>query len=411
MTRNNWDASWPQGIADVTATSAMIEALTFDYTPGEAVSTDPSLKYGQDTTYDISALIGLDFNHELWDIILEQMTVEEMVYTVGKNFGAIDPILGINFPGTADNDGVGSGPAKNYLAKYNTGSTIFEGISDYGSVGAQMYAGETVLASTFNQKLVYQIGENQSEDCYYTGLNTLWGPGLNIHRTPYSGRNFEYFSEDSMLTYIMGAQVSAGVQSNGVVSCPKHFVFNDQETDRYGYGVWQNEQSAREIYLRGFEGAISVGRAMNVMTGLNRVGCEWAGACAAIQQAILKDEWGFLGYCITDNAVMPFMYGRSVVFGNDKMMLLPGNNRNAELNKTAVLADKTLFLALRDSCHRILYTYVNSNAMNGTYANMTIRYVMPWWKGTLIGTDVVFSVIALGFIGFYLLGVFKKKGA
>ena len=400
LSRSDWSGTWTEGLKAVTATEEMIDQIAFlsDYQKGEPVG--DTYTYGADTAFNILMAKGKAYDDEVWEDILNQLMVEEMIAMVGKNFGAIDPALGLNFPGTNDNDGVGSGPCVGYPSSLDTGSTVIEGETKYSAIEPRMYPSETVEAATFNQQLVYDLGEVMSEDCFYTGMTTLWGPGLNIHRHPYAGRNFEYFSEDSQMTYIMGAQITAGVQSNGVICGPKHFAFNDQETDRYGFAVYTNEQAGRENSLRGFEGAVAVAKAKNVMTSLNRVGCRWMGINTALQNDVLRSEWGFDGYTITDNALEPYMCGRSIALGTDKLMLLPGNERNDELNKEALLADSTLFAAVRQACHRILYVYVNSKAMNGISADTQIVPVTPWWKTALVNVNVVLGcLVALGIVG------------
>ena len=400
LSRSDWSGTWTEGLKAVTATEEMIDQIAFlsDYQKGEPVG--DSYTYGADTAFNILMAKGKSYDDEVWEDILNQLMVEEMIAMVGKNFGAIDPVLGLNFPGTNDNDGVGSGPCVGYPTSLDTGSTVIEGETKYSAIEPRMYPSETVEAATFNQQLIYDLGEVMSEDCFYTGMTTLWGPGLNIHRHPYSGRNFEYFSEDSQMTYIMGAQITAGVQSNGVICGPKHFAFNDQETDRYGFAVYTNEQAGRENSLRGFEGAVAVAKAKNVMTSLNRVGCRWMGINTALQNDVLRSEWGFDGYTITDNALEPYMCGRSIALGTDKLMLLPGNERTGELNKEALLADSTLFAAVRQACHRILYVYVNSKAMNGISADTQIVPVTPWWKTALVNVNVVLGcLVALGIVG------------
>lgn len=400
LSRSDWSGTWTEGLKAVTATEEMIDQIAFlsDYQKGEPVG--DSYTYGADTAFNILMAKGKSYDDEVWEDILNQLMVEEMIAMVGKNFGAIDPVLGLNFPGTNDNDGVGSGPCVGYPSSLDTGSTVIEGETKYSAIEPRMYPSETVEAATFNQQLIYDLGEVMSEDCFYTGMTTLWGPGLNIHRHPYAGRNFEYFSEDSQMTYIMGAQITAGVQSNGVICGPKHFAFNDQETDRYGFAVYTNEQAGRENSLRGFEGAVAVAKAKNVMTSLNRVGCRWMGINTALQNDVLRSEWGFDGYTITDNALEPYMCGRSIALGTDKLMLLPGNERNDELNKEALLADSTLFAAVRQACHRILYVYVNSKAMNGISADTQIVPVTPWWKTALVNVNVVLGcLVALGIVG------------
>ncbi|MDR1092840.1 MAG: glycoside hydrolase family 3 C-terminal domain-containing protein [Clostridiales bacterium] len=411
LSRNDWDATWPVRDAQINASAEMIKRLTFDgvYTPGSADTS--GIKHDSGSAYQLSMMMGLPYDHDLWDDLLDQMSIEELINSINKNFGAIDPIFSLAFPGTNDNDGVGSGPVGNYLPKFNTAATPFEGVGKYSDVNARMYPSQSMEAQTFNQELMYEIGECLSEDSYYVGFVSLWGPGLNLHRTPHSGRNPEYFSEDAQLTYIVGAQMTAGLQSNGVIACPKHFAFNDAEDQRYGYAPFINEQAARETSLRGFEGAVSVAKAKNVMNALNRIGCDWVGASDPVQNTILRGEWGFDGYVLTDNALQPFQCGRGVAFGTDKWMLLPGNDRNSEFNKAALLGDARLFESVREANHRILYVYVNSAAMNGVSKDATVVYSTPWWKSTLIAADVVFGVIAVGCVAMFVVSnLIKSKG-
>ena len=409
LTRSDWDGSWSSGIQALTANKTMIDHITFASLYEKGAPVGDMYHYGVEGSMSAIMAMGKSYDDPVWDELLDQMIPEEMIATVGKNFGAIDPILAISFPGTSDNDGVGSGPATNYSSEYDQGSTVFEGIARYSTIDPRMYPSESVQAATFNQQLSYRTGEMMSEDCYYAGLTSLWGPGLNLHRHPYAGRNFEYYSEDSMMTYITGAQITAGLQSNGVIAGPKHFCFNDQETDRYGFAVYVNEQATRENSLRGFEGAVAVAKAKNIMTSLNRIGPDWVGESDELQNGILREEWGFDGYTITDNALEPYMCGRSIAYGNDKLMLLPGNSRSDELNKTALLNDVNLFSAVREACHRILYTFVNSKAMNGISSSIEVVPVNPWWKTALIDADIIFGCLAALCIVGMLTGENKLK--
>ena len=170
-----------------------------------------------------------------------------------------------------------------------------------------------------------------------------------------------------------------------------------------------NEQAARENSLRGFEGAVAVAGAMEIMTSLNRIGPDWLGVSDELQNGILRSEWGFKGYTITDNALEPYMCGRSIVYGNDKLMLLPGNSRSEELNKTALMNDVNLFSAVRQATHRILFTYINSKAMNGVSSSIEVVSVTPWWETVLIEADVLLGCLtALAIVGF-LAGKEKEK--
>ena len=141
-------------------------------------------------------------------------------------------------------------------------------------------------------------------------------------------------------------------------------------------------------------------KAKNIMTALNRIGTDWIGVSTILQEDLLRGEWGFDGYTLTDNALEPYMCGRSIALGTDKLMLLPGNNRSAELNKEALLKDVNLFAGVRESVHRILYTFVNSKAMNGVSTNIEVVTVTPWWQTALIDINIILGCLTLlGLVG------------
>lgn len=393
LSRSDWENTWPEPYAELTATEEMKEHLLARiYEPGDEDTSE--IITDADTDYQISMMIGKDYDDPDWDLILNQMSMEEMMSLVGKDFSATEPIPSIGYPGAIENDGP-SGPVTNYATKYNTGETIFEGIEDYSTVNPRMYPSECVLASTYNQELSYEMGEMFGEDALYTGQNAIWTPGANLHRTPYSGRNFEYYSEDSIATYVMGAQQVAGIQSKGAVAAPKHFAFNDYETNRFGLSTFMTEQTARENALRGFEGLVSVGRCHNLMTTLSRIGCDWVGMNIELQNNILRDEWGFDGYTVTDNAIKPYMYGYAVTYGTDKFLVFIPGRYEEQLSEKVVSKDAKLLSALRESCHRILYVNVNSKLMNGVSNDVDVKDITPGWKMALIIIEAILALLTI----------------
>lgn len=393
LSRADWEGTWPESYEELEATEEMVKHLLAEiYEPGE--SDTSSVTTGADTDYQVSMMIGKSYDDPDWELILDQMTLDDMTALVGENFSATSAIENISYPGTIENDGP-SGIVTNYSAKYDHGSTIFEGIETYSSINPRMYPSESLVAAAFSQKLVYELGKMFGEDSLYTEQAAIWAPGLNLHRTPYSGRNFEYFSEDSMMTYIFGAQQAAGMQSNGTIACPKHFAFNDYETNRFGLSTFMNEQTARENGLRGFEGAVAVGKCHNIMTTLSRVGCDWIGMNTEAQDNILRSEWGFDGYVITDNAIKPYMYGTAVHYGTDKFLVFIPGRYQEQLAPEVVSKDLKLLKALRESCHRILYVNINSNRMNGISSDITLKKVAPFWKNILMTVNAVLAVLSI----------------
>lgn len=211
-----------------------------------------------------------------------------------------------------------------------------------------------------------------------------------------------------MISYILGAQEVAGMQTKGAVAAPKHFAFNDYETNRWGVSAFMTEQAARENSLRAFEGALSVGQAKNVMTALNRIGCDWVGLSDNLMNGILRNEWGFDGYTITDIAVMPYMYGYALTTGTDKFLVARTGSYDEQLSSKILEKDAKLLSALRESCHRILYVDVNSNAMNGISGDISIKTQMPSWKMMLIVVNIVIALLCLA-NGFMFVSTEKKR--
>lgn len=393
LSRSNWEETWPESVENLTATEEMMpHLLSQTYEAGEKDTSD--ITTGADTDYQVIMMKGKSYDDPDWEKILNQLTPEDMMSLIGKDFSATEPVASIGYPGTTENDGP-SGCVTNYSSKYDSGSTIFEGIDNYSQINPRMYPSESLVACTYNQELTYRLGQMNGEDSFYTGQSTIWTPGLNLHRTPYSGRNFEYFSEDSMITYILGAQHVAGIQSKGAVAAPKHFAFNDYETNRFGLCTFMNEQTARENGLKGFEGAVAVGKAHNIMTTLGRIGCDWVGVCTEMQNTILRDEWGFDGFTVTDNAIMPYMYGTAVTYGTDKFLVFSVGRYESQLAPSVTTKDKKLLSSMREACHRILYVNVNGMAMNGISEEAEVREITPWWQTLLYTVNISLAVVTL----------------
>ena len=226
-------------------------------------------------------------DESLWDAFLDQMTVNEMVRLCADGCYETAAIERLGVPYTVDNDG----PAQ----------VKGEGGVAY-TVSGLCYPSESVLGCTWNKELAKQFGERVGIEAENIGTDVWYAPGLNIHRNPRQGRNFEYFSEDPVLSGLLGAQVVTGVQNHGVAVTIKHFTVNEQETHRSDNGlfVWCNEQALREIYLKPFEITVKESDPWGVMSSYSRIGIQWCGACPALLNDLLRTEWGFVGFVITD---------------------------------------------------------------------------------------------------------------
>jgi beta-glucosidase len=257
------------------------------------------------------------------------------------------------------------------------------------------YPTEVVWSSTWNRELAEEGGRLIGEDSLSSGVTVWYAPAMNIHRSPFSGRNFEYYSEDGFLSAEIGAAEVSGAKEKGVIVTLKHFALNDQETNRSGVLVFANEQSVRQLYLRGFEGAVREGNANGVMVSMNRIGARWTGGHAGLMTETLRNEWGFVGLAVTDQASFPdcaiFDLREGLEAGTDLWL----NTSTAMWN----LSDEEVTPAVMTNLHRaaknVVYTIANSNAMNGISEDATVTKTMRTWNVLVILLSIILAILAM----------------
>ena len=286
LSRADIDNTYPAPPTDYRATDAVINSdkRTAPTTEGEKPRTGVKHKDGVITLKDVAE------DESLWDAFLDQLTVSEMISLItdcGYETTAIDR-LGI--PGTSDNDGPSCIKGEGGLL--------------YSECGLA-FPVATALACTWNDELAEEFGKIIGEEGNQLGTHVWYAPGCNLHRSPQGGRNNEYYSEDPLLSGKMSAAVIKGVQSKGIVVTVKHFAANEQETNRQSNGLytWVNEQALRELYLEPFEISVKEGKAKGVMSAYNRIGNQWCGGSKALLIDLLREEWGFDGFVITDASI------------------------------------------------------------------------------------------------------------
>ncbi|MCR5783520.1 MAG: glycoside hydrolase family 3 C-terminal domain-containing protein, partial [Clostridia bacterium] len=247
-------------------------------TDGEAPKT--GVKYEQTIT-----LRDVAEDETKWDAFLDLLTLDEMIDLVVHSGYETQGVERLGIPATEDNDGPSSVKGRHGLVYVDSGTA---------------YPCETAIACTWNESLAERIGEGAGKEAADMGEDIWYAPGINLHRNPMGGRNFEYFSEDPLLSGVMGAAVVKGANRYELVTTVKHFALNDQESHRSGLFTWADEQTIRELYLRAFEPAIKEAGSVGVMSAYNRIGSEWCGASRALLNDLLRNEWGFDGYVISD---------------------------------------------------------------------------------------------------------------
>ena len=314
-------------------------------------------------------LRGVDYNDAKWDQLLDQMTIDEMQQTIGFGGYQTAAVSSIEKVRTNDCDGPAS---------------INNNFTGVGSVG---FPAATLIGMTWDKELAYAFGDSIGEMANEMDTSGWYGPAMNIHRTAFAGRNFEYYSEDGVLSGRMASNAIMGAQEHGVYAYMKHFALNDQEGNRTSMAAtWSNEQAIREIYLKPFELSVKDADCHAVMSSFNYIGTRWAGGCKELLKNVLRSEWGFVGFVETDYfGVYGYMTAdQGVRNGCDLMLCTTGN----DFNTVTVLTNSSK-QALREASKNILYTVVNSRA----YAAENLNPGMAKWEIIMIGADVLVALL------------------
>ena len=408
LSRNDWAHTFPVGIGDITATEEMIHLLRNEIYDKEvenaAYEGETEFTYGADNGVQAIELRGLDYDDPLYDQVLDEMSLQDMLNTYCALMNANEDIVMPKENGADSPVGL-----LGTIGKYTAG-TIYEVTDDDPSYGQStaVYVSENVVAATFSHELSSEEGRLIGNDGLWDGYTGWNAPGLNIHRNQYNARNLEYYSEDSMLTGLMGANVYEGAIAYGLVPVGKHFAFNDQETNRDGLAVFLSEQAARENELRGFQIAFRDGKATSLMTAFNRLGCTHVGASKGLMNGILRGEWGFKGYVITDSvkSAQYFLPSECLVAGNDRML---GGSNNVSVwgyTEDEVADDLVIQAGVRESYHRYLYTYVNSSVMNGISEKTDATGAVAWW---ILALQLTMGFSFVLFVVFLVLFILKYR--
>lgn len=388
VTRSDWEGTFPTEAVTLTVTDQMAEDLLSQ----KEVEEDESAvmpTYDESNGLSLINLKDLDYDDELWDDLLNEMSWDDQKKLVMlSGYGSVG-VSSISLPEISAEDGP-------------------TGVVD--SEESISFPSEGIWASTYNTELIEKVGDALAEDARNAGVTGMYLPGVNIHRTPFGGRSHEYFSEDP---YLSGAAVMSeviGLQNKGVTPYVKHYAFNDEEDSRIGVGIWLNEQSAREIYLKPFEYAVapSKGNAHGVMSSFNRAGCIWTSASTELMETILRDEFGFDGVVLTDMALgqNAYMSYDSITNGTDLFLDPTGDETQFD-----TYAESTTFRnSVREAVHRYLYVIVNYTAnMNGFSSSSKIVAVMPWWQLTLLALKIGFFTIGIAAAVLHGVALYARK--
>lgn len=319
----------------------------------------------------LSDMYGKDYDDADWDKLLDQLTFDDMDNLIANGGYGTQAVKSVGKIQLTDADGPAS---------------LNNNFTGVGSIG---FPASTAFACTWNKDLAKQFGEMIGDMAHGMHVAGWYAPAMNIHRNAFSGRTFEYFSEDSLLSGVMTSSEISGAKSKGVYSFMKHFALNDQETKRTEMlCTWTNEQAMREIYLKPFEMSVKEGGAQAVMSSFNYIGYTYAGASSNLLQTVLRGEWGFKGFVLTD-------YFGGYGYQNADQEVRAGNDSMLATTKiTNHITDKsaTSVKAMRQAAHNILYTAANS----WQYANGEPKVATPIWKTAMYVAWGVTAVLVIG---------------
>ena len=386
--------------------------------------------FGKAGDIDLIDLRGLPYDDPLWEELLDQITLEELSKLIDECGYCSPEMKSIRKPKVTDLDG----PAGLNDIIAHGSMPIGEGLQ------AMTWPTQYMLACAWNVTLAEEMGRGIAEDGLYSGTCGWYGPGMNIHRTPFAGRNFEYYSEDAFLSGVLGRAEVNGAAQKGMYAFIKHFALNDQEThrDERGLATFADEQTIREIYLKPFEMTIvgntveinynepiknengkitgytwkttTVPAATAVMTSFNRIGATWAGGHYDLITDVLRGEWGFVGFVLTDYEVGA---GKGSYMGTLQSLGAGGDAKLKTVGMDALfgfdISKYPEYQELgREAAHHILYTVVNSAGMNGFVHGVEYVKGFAYYKLILIGWDIL-ALAGLCWMGIVVARRIRKR--
>ncbi|MCD7867482.1 MAG: glycoside hydrolase family 3 C-terminal domain-containing protein [Clostridiales bacterium] len=363
-------------------------------TEGSLVYTSEVFAENEENGLSLIDMRGLDYNDEAWDALLDQIdwtgeqeNIQTLLYGAAYQTAEVESV---GKPATTDKDGA----------------------MGWSVDGAASWASASLMACTWNTDLMYEYGICIGEEALQAGLTGWYAPGVNLHRSQFGGRFYEYYSEDGLLSGKLAAAIVSGAGEKGVISYLKHFALNEQETYRsVSLATWATEQTMRELYLKPFELCVKYAKSSlsyisddqgtittkvirsetGIMSAQNFIGGTMGFAHYGLLTNVLRNEWGFNGAVVTDlfPSSSESLRDMTIRAGSDMYMNQAGYVATDYESTTARAV-------MRNAMHNILYAVANSNAMNNIVPGTKFSYDMSLWRKLLIGIDIgIIGCIAL----------------
>ena len=437
LTRSDWAGTFPKNYTEMTLTSQeMIDLFSGKYYTLKTDDDTSSILWEQDSDIMFYQMYDVDFDDPSWQTLLDKMSLEEAQYLATFGGPRIPGVESIGTVETYMTENTANGVAVNLNANKDPNAPWAIGPEDPNyNWHPEVFGNSPLVAASFNPQLMYDIGAFIGEESLFVGIPILWGPGLNTHRHAYNGRNGEYYSEDPVLAGVCSMEFAIGAQQYGLIAAPKHFAFNDQETNRSGVAPFMTEQRAREVELRAYQIAFEATKydtaeenngMRGLMVSFSKIGPVECTCSTGLMTNILKNEWGFQGYAVTDiyddmdlyTAVLASgttCYDTRGMSGFYSTTTLDNNSRFATqvdgntVSSTMLLGDATLQAAVKESAHNILYAMSQSHLMNRYNSTTRVEQAVTWWRVLYIGLAVVSGVLTVASAALYVTSKRKES--
>lgn len=399
MTRSDYN-TYPKSYSGLKASddasgtiSRVMSQTSSTYKESDDAPKISDFKYSQEVTKKFVEMRTVAYDDEAWESFINQLTPSDLSQIPGEHMGN-SAVPTVSYPANQSGDG-----------------------PDGLQITTCLHPSEALASATFNEEIMKERGKFLAEDAKWSGANQalgmVYGGGANLHRTPYGGRNFEYFSEDANLSYIMGRAEGASMTENGLIGAFKHFLGNDQECNRHGVATFMDEQTLRQGDARAFEGALTDGGALGNMSSFSRIGVNPTSNYKALMTTLLRDEWGFKGISITDSSkdASSYIYtADALVAGTD---LFNNDSDRVSAVKDLLTKDKlgSVWEAARKAAKHFMYAYSRSWITNGMTAATETKNETSGWKIAIWAIDITLGVLTAASLGLYIAFYFfvKKK--
>lgn len=437
LSRTDWAGTYPKSYTDMTLVNEeLFNLLNGNYYTIQTDDDTSGITWGKDSNLMFYEMYGTDFDDAKWQELLDKMTLEEAQYLATFGGPSIPGVSSIGTVETYMTENAGNGVAVNLNASKDTGAPWSISASDpNGNWHPEVFANAPLVAASFNQDLYKKVGSFIGEEALFTGIPILWGPGLNTHRHAYNGRNGEYYSEDPVLSGSAAMEFAIGALDYGLIAAPKHFAFNDQETNRSGVAPYMLEQRAREVELRAYQIAFEATKydteevdagMRGLMISFSKIGPVECTASYELMTEILKEEWGFKGYAVTDIYDDTDIYGAVLASGTtcfdtrgisgfygattlENCSTFATQVDGSKVSAQLLSGDARLQNAVKDSCHNILYAFSQSSLMNRYNSTTHIEQTMTWWRMAYMAAIAAFGILLLASGALYVVSSKRKE--